>query len=38
MLIYEIIPNHEKLIPYYWMPKWVKTEDPSARELSGYIE
>lgn len=31
-------PNHEKLIPYYWMPKWVKTDDPSARELSGYIE
>ena len=31
-------PNHEKLIPYYWMPKWVKTDDPSARELSGYIK
>lgn len=31
-------PNHEKLIPYYWMPKWVKTDDPSARELSEYIE
>ena len=31
-------PKHEKLIPYYWMPKWVNTVDPSAREISGYIE
>ena len=31
-------PKHEKLIPYFWMPKWVKTDDPSARELSGYTE
>jgi len=31
-------PKHGSLIPYYWMPRWVKTDDPSARELSGYIE
>ena len=31
-------PKHGSLIPYYWMPRWVKTDDPSARELFGYIE
>ncbi len=31
-------PKHEKLIPYYWMPKWTNTMDPSAREIYGYIE
>ncbi len=30
--------KHDKLIPHYWMPKWVETNDPSARELSGYLE
>ena len=30
--------NQEKLIPHLWMPKWVKTKDPSARELIGYVE
>jgi len=30
--------NQEKLIPYFWMPKWVETKDPSARELIGYAE
>lgn len=24
------------LIPYYWMPKWTKTADPSARTLKHY--
>jgi asparagine synthase (glutamine-hydrolysing) len=24
------------IIPYYWMPKWSKTNDPSARTLSIY--
>lgn len=28
--------NHENLIPYYWMPKWSNTNDPSARTLEGY--
>ena len=31
-------PDQSRLIPYYWMPKWVKTDDPSAREITGYIE
>ena len=26
-------PNQEHIIPYYWMPKWSKTLDPSARTL-----
>lgn len=27
------------LIPYYWMPKWVKDiTDPSARELDNYLD
>ena len=30
--------GHEKLIPHFWMPKWVNTIDPSARELTGYKE
>ncbi len=30
--------RHEKLIPHFWMPKWVNTNDPSARELNGYLE
>lgn len=30
--------NHDELIPHFWMPRWVKTADPSARELSGYME
>ena len=30
--------KNEQLIPHFWMPKWVKTNDPSARELTGYKE
>ena len=26
-------PNREKIIPYFWMPKWSNTTDPSARTL-----
>ena len=26
-------PNRENVIPYFWMPKWSKTSDPSARTL-----
>tara|TARA_R100000664_G_C2752970_1_gene140332 strand:- start:910 stop:2499 length:1590 start_codon:yes stop_codon:yes gene_type:complete len=26
------------LIPHFWMPRWVNTLDPSARELDGYRE
>jgi asparagine synthase (glutamine-hydrolysing) len=37
--IYEsFFGQHDKLIPHFWMPKWAETNDPSARELSGYIE
>jgi len=26
-------PGREKIIPYFWMPKWSNTTDPSARTL-----
>ena len=29
-------PEQSHLMPYYWMPKYVKAEDPSARTLSIY--
>ena len=31
-------PTYWTIIPYYWMPKWTSTNDPSARELVGYSE
>ena len=30
--------HHDKLVPHFWMPKWVDSNDPSARELEGYSE
>ena len=30
--------DSDDLIPHFWMPKWTKTIDPSARELDGYRE
>ena len=29
----EKFPGREKIIPYFWMPKWSNTTDPSARTL-----
>ena len=29
----EYYPNKRSVIPYYWMPKWSNTKDPSARTL-----
>lgn len=26
----------EKFVPYFWMPRWVKAQDPSARFISHY--
>ena len=26
-------PKRENVIPYFWMPKWSNTTDPSARTL-----
>ena len=28
--------NHTKIIPYYWMPKFIEATDASARTLSIY--
>lgn len=32
----EFFPNCSHLTPYMWMPKWVQTDDPSARTLKNY--
>lgn len=33
----ELFPNHDHVIPHYWMPQWTtETKDPSARTLSIY--
>ena len=29
-------PGREQWIPYFWMPKWSDTQDPSARTLKHY--
>lgn len=33
-----IFGKQDNLIPHFWMPQWVETSDPSARELNGYVE
>jgi asparagine synthase (glutamine-hydrolysing) len=30
--------THHNILPYYWMPKWVESDDPSARTLQIYDE
>jgi asparagine synthase (glutamine-hydrolysing) len=32
----EHYPNSLNIIPYYWMPKYTNTDDPSARTLTTY--
>ena len=27
-------PNNEKMVPYFWMPKYTSSNDPSARTLT----
>ena len=34
---YEKYYGNNLWIPYRWLPKWVKCDDPSARELSVYV-
>ncbi|XP_057683186.1 asparagine synthetase [glutamine-hydrolyzing] isoform X2 [Corythoichthys intestinalis] len=29
-------PGHAELLPHFWMPRWIKATDPSARSLSIY--
>jgi asparagine synthase (glutamine-hydrolysing) len=29
-----IFPDQHRILPYYWMPKWSNTTDPSARTLT----
>ena len=31
-----LYPNTEKVVPYFWMPKWIDATDASARTLSIY--
>ena len=28
-----LYPNHDEIIPHYWLPNWTEEGDPSAREL-----
>ncbi|XP_023933088.1 asparagine synthetase [glutamine-hydrolyzing] [Lingula anatina] len=35
-LFEQYYPGKAPWIPYYWMPKWSKTDDPSARTLKHY--
>ena len=32
-LFEKLYPKRENIIPYFWMPKWSNTKDPSARTL-----
>jgi len=32
----EYFPYHDNVIPYFWMPKYVKTDDASARTITFY--
>jgi asparagine synthase (glutamine-hydrolysing) len=29
-------PNQSHIVPYYWMPKYILSDDPSARTLANY--
>ena len=31
-------PSAHRLIPHFWLPRWTDVVDPSARELSEYVE
>jgi asparagine synthase (glutamine-hydrolysing) len=33
MLFEEYYPGCGEIVPYFWMPKWVETNDPSARTI-----
>jgi asparagine synthase (glutamine-hydrolysing) len=35
-LFQKFYPNHKNILPYYWMPKYTNTNDPSARTLEHY--
>jgi len=32
----ELFPNTSCIVPYFWMPRFIKADDPSARTLSFY--
>jgi asparagine synthase (glutamine-hydrolysing) len=32
-LFEEYYPNCGHIVPYFWMPRWVNTTDPSARTI-----
>jgi asparagine synthase (glutamine-hydrolysing) len=36
MLFEEYYPGYANIVPYFWMPKYVKATDPSARTLEIY--
>lgn len=32
----KLYPGRSEWTPHYWMPRWIKATDPSARTLSIY--
>ena len=34
----ELFPGCSHLIPYYWLPKWSESSDPSPRTLNHYVQ
>jgi asparagine synthase (glutamine-hydrolysing) len=32
----KLYPNCQNILPYYWMPKYIESNDPSARTLNVY--
>jgi asparagine synthase (glutamine-hydrolysing) len=36
MLFLKYFENRENIVPYYWMPKYTSSTDPSARMLTNY--
>lgn len=33
----DLFPGRAGWLPHYWMPKWLKASDPSARTLPIYL-
>jgi asparagine synthase (glutamine-hydrolysing) len=33
-----LYPSTEKIVPYFWMPKYTNADDPSARTLNLYAQ
>ena len=36
MIFEQLYPKCNDVVPYFWMPKYIDSDDPSARTLSIY--